>query len=169
MILQTERLTLRPLRNEDVDDVFRLMSDVEVMAHWDTAEIEDPDVVAGIVQAQVAANEAGAAFYWALVHDGFTMGLCDLSEIDRRHRRAEIGFMLGGDAWGRGFGLEAMRAVVTHAASLGLKRLSARAHVGNERSEAILITLGFEPEGYLRGHIQRGGERRDCRIYGLLL
>jgi ribosomal-protein-alanine N-acetyltransferase len=169
VILQTERLTLRPMQIGDADDVFRIMSDVEVMAHWDTAEIQDPDVVAGMIAAQVAEIAAGRAFYWAMTHDGFTLGVCDLSDIDRRHRRAEIGFILGRDAWGRGFGLEAMRAVVTYAASLGLKRLSARTHVGNERSEAILDKLGFEPEGYLRGHIQRGGERRDCRIYGLLL
>jgi ribosomal-protein-alanine N-acetyltransferase len=169
VILQTDRLTLRPLQNGDADDVYRIMSDEEVMAHWDTAEIQDPDVVTAIVAARVAEVEAGRAFYWAMTHDGFMVGLCDLSEIERRHRRAEIGFILGRDAWGRGFGLEAMRAVVTHAASLGLKRLTARTHVGNERSEAILQKLGFEPEGYLRGHIQRGGERRDCRIYGLLL
>ena len=31
------------------------------------------------------------------------------------------------------------------------------------------MRLGFEEEGYLRGHIQRGVERRDCKIYGLLL
>jgi RimJ/RimL family protein N-acetyltransferase len=32
-----------------------------------------------------------------------------------------------------------------------------------------LLRLGFEPEGYLRGHVQRAGERRDCLIFGLLL
>jgi ribosomal-protein-alanine N-acetyltransferase len=62
-----------------------------------------------------------------------------------------------------------MRAVVDHAAALGLKRLWARAHAGNQRSERLLQRLGFEEEGYLRGHIQRGGERRDCKIFGLLL
>jgi RimJ/RimL family protein N-acetyltransferase len=62
-----------------------------------------------------------------------------------------------------------MRAVIAHAASLGLKRLWARTHAGNERSERLLGRLGFDSEGYLRGHIQRAGERRDCRIFGLLL
>jgi RimJ/RimL family protein N-acetyltransferase len=62
-----------------------------------------------------------------------------------------------------------MRAVVDHAAALGLKRLWARAHAGNQRSERLLQRLGFVEEGYLRGHIQRGGERRDCKIFGLLL
>jgi ribosomal-protein-alanine N-acetyltransferase len=97
------------------------------------------------------------------------LGACDLSDIDWRHRRGEVGFVLAGAAWGQGYGLEAMRAVVDHAAGLGLKRLWARAHAGNERSERLLRRLGFEEEGYLRGHIQRAGERRDCKIFGLLL
>jgi RimJ/RimL family protein N-acetyltransferase len=96
-------------------------------------------------------------------------GACDLSEIDWRHRRAEVGFVLARDAWGQGFAREAMLAVLDYAGGLGLKRLWARTHAGNGRSEALLLKLGFEPEGYLRGHIQRAGERRDCKIFGLLL
>jgi RimJ/RimL family protein N-acetyltransferase len=33
----------------------------------------------------------------------------------------------------------------------------------------LLEKLGFEAEGYLRGHVERDGERRDCRLWGLLL
>jgi ribosomal-protein-alanine N-acetyltransferase len=172
VILQTERLSLRPMRAEDATGVHQLMSDPEVMAHWDIAAIEDPDLTDTIVAAQVAAEASGSAHYWVIEHgaDGAFVGLTDLSDIDRWHHRAEIGFMLGRDAWGQGYGFEAVSAVVTFAAaSLGLKRLMARTHVGNLRSEALLARLGFEQEGYLRGHIQRDGERRDCRLFGLLL
>jgi len=141
------------------------------MAHWDSTEIEDPDVLQELIQAQIDQMARGGAFYWAidLPQDGPLLGACDLSEVDWRHRRGEVGFLLARHAWGHGYGLEAMRAVVDYAASLGLKRLSARTHVGNERSERLLHALGFEDEGYLRGHIQRAGERRDCKIHGLLL
>jgi ribosomal-protein-alanine N-acetyltransferase len=101
--------------------------------------------------------------------DGRFVGVCDLSEIDRRHKRAEIGFLLGREAWGQGYALEAMRAVLTYAASSGLSRLLARTHLGNRRSDTLLEKLGFEEEGLLRGHVLRDGERRDCRLFGLLL
>ena len=97
------------------------------------------------------------------------MGVCDLSDIDRWHKRAEVGFMLGRGAWGRGYGLEAMRAVIAHAASSGIRRLTARTHLGNRRSDALLEKLGFTEEGLLRGHVLRDGDRRDCRLFGLLL
>ena len=171
MILETERLVLRPVEPADWRTLYPIMSDPVVMAHWDSSEIEDPEAVAQMVAAQVEDMAAGVACYWAVerAEDNTFLGACDLSDIDWRHRRGEVGFVLAPDAWGQGFGFEAMRAVVDHAGSLGLKRLWARAHAGNDRSERLLKRLGFEEEGYLRGHIQRAGERRDCKIFGLLL
>ncbi len=171
MILETERLVLRPIERDDWRPLFPIMSDPAVMAYWDSTEIDDPEVVAQMVAAQVEDMDTDRAAYWAIEHGGDRafLGACELSDIDRRHRRGEVGFLLAKSAWGHGFGLEAMRAVVAYAAALGLKRLWARAHAGNARSEHLLLQLGFEEEGYLRGHIQRDGERRDCKIFGLLL
>lgn len=171
MILETERLSLRPLEVSDADRLFPMMSDAEVMAHWDVPEIDDPDLIAAIVAGQVEDMAAGRAVFWAMrtLADEEFMGVCDLSDIDRWHKRAEVGFMLGRGAWGRGYGLEAMRAVIAHAASSGIRRLTARTHLGNRRSDALLEKLGFTEEGLLRGHVLRDGDRRDCRLFGLLL
>ena len=171
MILETERLVLRPIETTDWRVLFPIMNDPVVMAHWDSVEIEDPEVVERMIATEVEDMATGDAFHWAVEHgpDRAFLGACDLSDIDWRHHRGEVGFVIARDAWGHGYGLEAMRAVVDHAAALGLKRLWARAHAGNLRSEKLLQRLGFEEEGYLRGHIQRAGERRDCKIFGLLL
>ncbi len=171
MILETERLVLRPIETGDWRALYPIMSDPVVMQHWDSTAIEDPDVVKDMIAAQAEEMAAERGCYWAIerAFDHAFLGSCDLSDIDWRHLRGEVGFVLAGPAWGHGYGLEAMRAVVDHAAALGLKRLWARAHAGNERSDRLLRRLGFEEEGYLRGHIQRGVERRDCKIYGLLL
>ncbi|WP_374570537.1 GNAT family N-acetyltransferase [Phenylobacterium sp.] len=170
-ILETQRLRLQPLAQEDAELLFPIMSDPEVMAHWDVPEIEDPALVAAIVESQVAAMREGRAIYWAIrtLDDDAFKGCCDLSEIDRWHRRAEVGFMLERGSWGYGYALEAMQSVVAYAAVSGLRRLAARTHLGNRRSEALLERLGFRGEGLLRGHVLRDGERRDCRLFGLLL
>jgi len=49
MILETERLSLRPLALSDADLLFPIMNDAEVMAHWDVPEIDDPGLVDAIV------------------------------------------------------------------------------------------------------------------------
>jgi ribosomal-protein-alanine N-acetyltransferase len=170
-ILETERLRLEPLVASDAEHLFPIMGDPEVMAYWDVAEIDDPEIVAGLVAAQVEDMASGKAIYWALrtLAGGEFLGSCDLSEIDRRHRRAEVGFILSREAWGQGYALEAMRTVIAFAAGNGLRKLTARTHLGNRRSESLLQKLGFSEEGLLRGHILKDGERRDCRLFGLLL
>ncbi len=171
MILETQRLTLSPLAEADAPLVHPIMADPDVMAHWDVAEIDDPDVVNEVLASQMAAMGEERAFYWAmrLTSDGTFLGLCDLSDIDWRHHRAEVGFILGKDSWGQGYAYEAMQAVMNFAVTQGIQRLWARTHVGNESSEKLLTKLGFEQEGYLRGHVDRGGERRDVRLWGILL
>jgi [ribosomal protein S5]-alanine N-acetyltransferase len=170
-ILETERLRLEPLTDDDVENMFPIFGNPDVMAYWDMAEIDDPNRVAEVVRGQVEDMRHARAMHWGMrtLADGEFLGCCDLSEIDRRHRRAEAGFILGRDAWGKGYALEAMRTVVAFAATHGLRKLSARTHLGNRRSESLLEKLGFEQEGLLRGHILKDGERRDCLVYGLLL
>ena len=170
-ILETGRLRLDPLRPSDAVDVFPLMGDPEVMAYSDNSEVDDPDVVAAVVASQGEEMSAGRAVYWAMraLEDAKFVGCCDLSEIDRRHRRAELRLILAPDAWEQDYALEAMRAVVAYAAAGGLRRLTARSHLGHRRFEDSLHAVGFREEGLLRGHILKDGERRDCRLFGLLL
>jgi ribosomal-protein-alanine N-acetyltransferase len=172
MILKTERLNLRPLEAEDAAAIHLMMSDAEVMAFWDSEVIDDPALTLDIVERHLDEVGRDEARYWTLqlAADGGFLGLCDLSEIDRRHSRADVGFMVARRYWGGGYTFEAMHAVIGHAAQgLRLKRLQARTHLGNVRSMRLLDRLGFKREGLLRGYVERDGERRDCVLFGLLL
>jgi [ribosomal protein S5]-alanine N-acetyltransferase len=172
MILNTERLLLRPLNPGDARAVHLMMRDAEGMAYWDVGKVEDPAVTGDIVRRHLADMAEERAVYWAVerLDDRAFIGVCDLSEIDWRHARAEVGFMVGRAFWGEGYTFEAMHAVISHAAqALRLKRLLARPHIGNVRSVRLLERLGFSREGLMRGYVERDGERRDCLLFGLLL
>jgi RimJ/RimL family protein N-acetyltransferase len=167
--LMTPRLTLRPLAARDVDAVFAMMSDSETMRFWDWPAFKDRETVADIVDAQLADTKSGNALYWAvaLTPEGEAIGSCDLSDIDRHHSRAEVGFLFNRSHWGNGYAREAMDAVIALAfEDLNLRRLWARFHTGNAASQRLLERLAFTREGTLRGHIVREGVRRDCEIYG---
>lgn len=171
MILETARLRLKPLEIGDAERLIPIMRDPEVMAFWDIPEVEDAELVSRIVESQIADMARESACYWSMLtlQDEAFLGVCDLASIDRWHRRGEVGFMLGRGAWGQGYALEAMQAVIAFAAGMGLRRLEARTHLGNLRSDALLEKLGFHQEGLMRGYVERDGERRDCRLFGLLL
>jgi RimJ/RimL family protein N-acetyltransferase len=169
--LSTNRLLLRPLAPADAEAVFAIMSDDEAMAFWDWPAFKDYGTVAGIVAGQADDMAEGRSAYWAviLVPGGETIGVCDLSGIDHRQRRAELGFLFNRAWWGNGYAFEAMTAVVDYAfETLELERLWARMHAGNEGSRRLLERLGFAYEGTLRGHTVRDGARRDCLVYGSL-
>ena len=149
--------------------MFAIMRDPETMLFWDWPAFTDPETVEEIVAAQIADMEAGNSLYWAVcpAPAGLAIGCCDLSEIDRHHARAEVGFLFGRASWGQGYAVEAMTAIRDHAfGELGLERLWARFHAGNEKSRVLLEKLGFTYEGTLRGHVSREGVRRDCILYG---
>jgi ribosomal-protein-alanine N-acetyltransferase len=171
MILETQRLTLTPLVVEDAPDVYPLMSDPEVLARWEGEAIDDPDEVAAFVAGQVADMDDGKALYWAMrfTETGGFVGACELSDIDMPHHRAEIIVTVSRRQWGEGYADEAARALVAHAASVGFRRLVARVHFGDLRTEKLLLGLGFQEEGYLKGQVDEDGQRRDGRLFAVAL
>ena len=89
MILETERLTLAPVVQADAPLIYLMMSDPDVMAHWDVEAIEDPDVVEAFVAAQVREVESGAGWYWSmrLTADGTFVGVCEEYVEVQQHGR----------------------------------------------------------------------------------
>jgi ribosomal-protein-alanine N-acetyltransferase len=157
------------LEQADSSTVFGMMSDAETMQFWDWPPFPDRAVVEEIVAGQLADVRAGNALYWAICLQGrdVALGVCDLSDIDIHHARAEIGFLFARAAWGKGYATEAMQTIIAHASGpLGLGRLWARVHAGNDSSRRLLTRLGLTYEGTLKGHVLRDGDRRDCDIYG---
>lgn len=170
MNLQTPRLFLRPIQRHDAADIFVGRGDDAVMRYWDWPAQKSVDEVRGIIANHVAEIESGRVLWWvvSLTPRGAAIGECDISDIDLHHKRGEIGFLFRRDAWGKGYAGEAMARVVRHGfEDLGLERLSARFHAGNDASRRLLEKLGFSYEGTLRGHVVRDGARRDCVLYGL--
>lgn len=169
MILETERLCLRPLRSEDAPALFAILGDAEAMRYWDRPAIARAATAAEIVASQLAATQDGHFLYWTVWHADDAIGSVDLSAIDFSHLRCEIGFLVRRDRWGRGFGREAVMTLIGHAfGRLGLERLEARVRADNLPAKRLLRAVDFSPEGRLGGHIRRGGARYDVDIFGLL-
>jgi RimJ/RimL family protein N-acetyltransferase len=68
--------------------------------------------------------------------------------------RADAGYVLARDAWGRGYASEALQAMVSLAPGLGFVRLQAMCHVAHRASARVLEKGGFTLEGILRRHTE---------------
>lgn len=167
--LEGERLRLIPLESCDADLLFPVMTDPQVIAHWDCETLNEPDKVAEMVDGQVLEMACGRGFYWSVRGlDGRFHGACELAELDRTARSAQIGFVFAPHTWTSDLAQEALEAVVRCATGLGLRRLNGRTCLGDRRAEALLQRLGFRQAGLERGPLI-DDQRRDRRRFTLPL
>lgn len=171
LLLQTKRLLLRPLRESDAPAIFAIRSNPTVMRYHTTPPWESMGLAVSMVERDLAAMHAGDYLRLGVerAEDHALIGTCGLFNFDQQCRRAEIGYELRHDAWGKGYMHEALLALLEHGFSeLALNRVEADIHPDNVNSAKSLERLGFKQEGYLRERWIVSDEVSDSIIFGLL-
>lgn len=169
--LATARLRLRPLAPADADALFAIFSDPEVMRYWSAPAWSSVGQAQAMLRSDEQALQEGSALRLGVVlgTSGALVGTASLHHLHPQCRRAEVGYTLAREAWGQGYAVEAMAAVVAHAfEAVGLHRLEADIDPRNEASARVLQRLGFAHEGTLRERWIVGDEVSDSALYGLL-
>ena len=169
--IDAERVSLRWISAADTDAFYAIYSNPEVMRYWSTPPLADREAAAKLIREIHEGWQRHAILKWgiALRSDDQLIGSITLFNLDFNHRRAEIGYALGRDHWGRGYMNEALRAVLKYAFEvLHLNRIEADVDPRNAASIKTVERLGFQREGYLRERWQVSGEIQDAFFYGLL-
>ena len=169
--LETMRLVLRPLRDNDADAFQRICDDPEMARNVEGVPYPYPDGAAlewiRGVRDQLDRAEGGALAI-TLRDTGEVIGDVML-RVNAANHRAELGYILGREHRGRGYATEAAGAMVRCAfEALGLRRLFALSYVRNEASCRVLEKLGFRREARLRENTLCDGVFEDDWLYALL-
>jgi ribosomal-protein-alanine N-acetyltransferase len=147
LVLQTERLVLRRLTMDDLDDLATLYRDPEVRRYF-------PDGVRTYEQTREELEWVIDVYYgqygyglWATVLEetGAFIGRCGLLpwEIGGR-TEVEVAYLLDPAYWGRGLATEAARAIVEHAfATLTVDRLICLLDPENSASRRVATNVGM--------------------------
>ncbi len=168
--IRTPRLLLRPLAEADVPALFGIHSDPKAMRYWSAPVWKDEErgramLARDLDQALTDHLRLGIE----LAETGTLVGTCTLFQINDQCHRAELGYMLGCFAWGRGYMREALTAFLAHAfGELQLNRLEADTDPRNQPSIRLLESLGFTKEGHFRERWVVEGEVSDSAMFGLL-
>ena len=169
--LATERLRLRPFRDDDGDELFALQSDSHVLRYWDSPPWVDRSSVARFMAGctAMAENGTGARVAIERIADGAFIGWVTFNSWNPDFRSASLGYCLKESAWGHGYAAEAARALLRWSfEALDLNRVQAEADTRNAASARVLEKLGFVLEGTLREDCIVNGEVSDSWVYGLL-
>jgi RimJ/RimL family protein N-acetyltransferase len=168
--LRTPRLALRALVADDLTSHQRLFSDPEVVRFlYDTTmSLEDAQRhLSGRLHATLP--DEGEWLNLAVECDGQFLGEVGVSLVSRLHRQAEVGYVFGAWARGRGFATEATARMVELAFNaLGAHRVVGRLGARNEPSARVRERVGMRPEALLRENEFVKGEWTDEAIYAIL-
>jgi RimJ/RimL family protein N-acetyltransferase len=169
--IEAPRVRLRWLTEQDVDALYAVFSDRQMMRYWSTPAMTDRSEAAALVTQIHDYFREKSGFQWGVERkeDRRLLGTCTLFRIDASNGRAELGYGLGSQYWNKGYMLEALTALIAYSfGALGLRRLEADVDPRNEGSLRILGKLGFQREGLLRERWNVGGEIQDTAYFGLL-
>jgi ribosomal-protein-alanine N-acetyltransferase len=114
--LLTPRLLLRPLLEHDAAALLEIHADPRVMEFSNSAPWRSLGQAEELVEASRGWSSLGTAVCLGMVPKNATslVGTCTLFDISRSSRRAEVGFVLGSSAWGRGYMTEALKAFLCY-------------------------------------------------------
>ena len=143
MMLETERLVLRPWRKEDAQVLYLYASDPEIgpSAGWPPHTSVENSL--HVIQTVFSAPETYAV---CLKENGNPIGSIgfhrnDLAEHDDEY---ELGYWLGKPYWGKGIIPEAAREMLRHAfEDLKMNRIWCGYYEGNLKSRRVMDKLGF--------------------------
>jgi UDP-4-amino-4,6-dideoxy-N-acetyl-beta-L-altrosamine N-acetyltransferase len=108
--------------------------------------------------------------YWIIEVNGEPVGLANLADIDRTHRRCAWAYYLASPSVrGLGVGSFVEFQVIEHVfGTLKLDKLWCEVLASNEAVWKLHMLHGFEREALFRGHVVKNGERVDVIGLGLL-
>ncbi len=170
-VLNTPRLRLRAIKENDLKDLYQVFSDDEVT--YFLPYITWADMLAAHSWYARVLEGAAACNSMQLVMedraDGKVIGTIILFRFDQECARAEIGYALNRQYWHSGYMREALQTLLPYAfQELGMHRIEAEVDIRNAPSAKLLRNLGFKEEGLMRQRWRMKGEFKDTWFFGLL-
>jgi len=167
--LRGDGLLLRWLTADDVPALYAIFSDADVVRFMSIQHLTSDAARLALLDEIHKGFRGGTLYQWGVQLDQSIVGTCTLADINRKHRRAELGFALARAFWGRGLMLQALPTVIQFAFErLDLHRIEADTDPRNIASMRVLERLGFQREGLLRERYVQLGEIQDAVVFGLL-
>lgn len=160
--LFTQRLTLRWIATSDAEQLSAFAGDSLLRQKTETIPYPyDVPAAHEWIEEARSLRERGLAYRFAVEErsDQQFVGVSALMMLDQGV--AELGYWLGRDFWGQGFGREAVAATVAFGKDiLKLRSIQAVVYSENTASVSVLRGLGFEEHAFETINVpDRGGAR----------
>lgn len=170
-VLESERLYLRKVTNDDVNEVFELRSNPETMKYIPRPLAKTKEDALEHIRVTNLATTANQAINWAIAfkENNKLIGMICLIRIQPEHFRSETGYILHPDHHGKGIMNEALKTVIDFAFHImKFHSLVAVMDPENTASAKVVLKQGFVREGQFKHNEFYNGKFLDTDYYSLL-
>lgn len=169
--LITNRLKLVEITHNHVDSLYEILSLEEVTRYYGTDRFTYLGEASRLIDMFNKNFFEKRGIRWGIIlkENQKFIGTIGLNGLQMNNKRAEIGYELHPTYWRKGYISEAIEKVLQFSfENMDINRMGAVVYPENEPSLNLLMKLGFEKEGLLRGYIQQNGQFHDTYVLSLL-
>jgi [ribosomal protein S5]-alanine N-acetyltransferase len=169
--LASKRLLLRQITPEDVNEIFALRSNVEIMKHIPRPLVtthEEALEHIKMIQNKIENNEG---INWAITLKGIPklIGIIGHYRMRWEHFRSEIGYMLLPEYHGKGITTEAIQLMIDYGFNqMNMHSIEGIIDPANTASARVLEKNGFVKEAHFKENEFFNGKFLDSVIYSLV-
>ena len=163
MYLETDRLRIRAFKLSDIDDLYEIFSDEEVMEYIEP--VYDRDKTFNFLKDFCIGHKG--AFACVNKENEKVIGYIIFNEYE--DKVYELGWIFNKEYWGKGYAYESCDAVIKYAFSeMKIHKIFAET-IDNIKSVNLIKKLGMQLEGIQKSHTtDNHGNWKDVYLYGLL-
>jgi len=168
---ESERLLFRKFLLSDAKDLLLIRSNDAVMKYLDIARFESIADAEKMIRTVSESYDKETGINWGIVekHSNNFIGYFGFWRMIPEHCRAEIGYALKPEYWGRGYMYETINRMVRFGfKNMNLHSIEANVNPDNDKSKKVLEKIGFKKEAYFRENYLFNNRFLDSIIYSLL-
>jgi len=169
--LETERLLLRRVSYDDVNEILELRGNPETMKYIPRPLVTNADEALAHIKLIDDKIERNEGINWAITIKGNPklIGVIGHYRIQPENHRCEIGYMILPQYNGQGYVTEAVKAVLQYGFDdLQMHSIEGVIDPDNIASEKVLLKNGFVKEAHILENELWDGKFWDTVIYSLL-
>ena len=168
--INTERLILREINQGDVESIYKILSNTEVIKHDSFELFTNIEQAEDMIKWFSDQYEQKKAIFWGicLKNEVEIIGFCR-SKIEIPKVRADLGYGLSREYWNMGIMTETVGLLIDFTFNtIDVNRIEATVATENYASIRVLEKCGFIKEGILRERSCFRGSYRDMVMLSLL-
>ncbi len=166
--LEGRHVRLEPLAKARLTELAQVGLEEELW-RWIPTPVRTQEEMAAYIETALDEQERGVSLPFAIIDraTGRAIGSTRYGNIDRTHRRVEIGWTWVAREWRRtAMNSEAKYLLLKHAfETLGCMRVELKTDSLNERSRAAILRIGAREEGIFRNHMITSSGRIRHTVY----